>query len=117
MIRWAGIDDVKEYLAERGMAAPEALRMPAFVVDEKMLVAYVEVESKICEVHICVKKMAVRHAKRLIEDGEMFLKCQGFDAMTTAIEPKYRASIKLAERVGFAPVGCYNSHIVYIKGL
>lgn len=117
MIRWAQLSDVKEYLSERGMESPEALKMPAFVVDEKMLVAYVEVEPKICEVHICVKKMAVRHAKRLVEDGEMFLRAQGFGAMTTAIEPKYRASIKLAERVGFAPVGCYNNHIVYIKGL
>ena len=117
MIRWAQLSDVKEYLSERGMKSPDELRMPAFVVDEKMLVAYVEVEPKICEVHICVKKMAVRHAKRLVADGEMFLRAQGFGAMTTAIEPKYRASIKLAERVGFAPVGCYNNHIVYIKEL
>jgi len=117
MIRRAQLSDVKEYLSERGMESPEALKMPAFVVDEKMLVAYIEVEPKICEVHICVKKMAVRHAKRLVADGEMFLRAQGFGAMTTAIEPKYRASIKLAERVGFAPVGCYNNHIVYIKGL
>lgn len=117
MIRWAQLSDVKEYLSERGMTAPESLKMPAFIVDEKMLVAYVEVEPKICEVHICVKKVAVRHAKRLVADGEMFLRAQGFGTMTTAIEPKYQASIKLAERVGFAPVGCYNNHIVYIKGL
>lgn len=117
MIRWASISDVIEYLTERGLDAPPSLNVPAFVVDEKMLVAYIEVQPKICEVHICVKKMAVRHAKRLIEDVEMFLKCQGFDAMTTAIEPKYRTSIKLAERVGFAPIGCYNGQIVYIKGL
>ena len=117
MIRWAQLSDVKEYLSERGMESPDELRMPAFIVDEKMLVAYVEAEPKICEVHICVKKMAVRHARRLIEDAEMFLRAQGFEAMTTAIEPKYRAAVKLVERVGFAPVGCYNNHIVYIKGI
>lgn len=117
MIRWAQLSDVKEYLSERGMSAPSELRMPAFIVDEKMLVAYIEVEPKVCEVHICVKKLAVRHVKSLVEGTEMFLRAQGFNAMTTAIEPKYRASIKLAERVGFAPIGCYNNHIVYIKGL
>lgn len=117
MIRWAQLSDVKEYLSERGMDAPDELRMPAFVVDEKMLVAYIEIEPKICEVHVCVKKMAVRHARRLVGDAEMFLRAQGFGAMTTAVEPKYRAAVKLVERVGFAPVGCYNNHIVYIKGL
>ena len=117
MIREAELSDVIEYFSERELSAPDSLNCNAFIVDESMLVVYLDVEPLICEVHICVRKRFVRHANRLIEEGERYLRLKGYDAMATAIEPKYKPSIKLAERIGFKRIGCYNNQIIYCKEL
>lgn len=117
MIREAHLSDIAEYFNERGLETPDELKCDAFIVDESMLVVYLDVEPLICEVHICVRKRSVRHANRLIEEGERYLRLKGYDAMTTAIEPKYKSSIKLAERIGFNQIGCYNNHIIFCKEL
>lgn len=117
MIREATLSDVAEYFSERGLEIPDALNCDSFIVDESMLVVYLDVEPLICEVHICVRKRFVRYASRLIEEGERYLRLKGYDAMTTAIEPQYRPSIKLVERIGFNRIGCYNNHIIFCKEL
>ncbi len=117
MIRDAELSDVVEYFNERQLAAPEKLNCDAFIVDESMLVVYMDVEPLICEVHVCVKKRFVRHTNRLIEEGERYLRLKGYDAMVTAIEPEYAPSIKLVERIGFKRIGCYNNSIIFCKEL
>ncbi len=117
MIRQATIADVKEFFSERGLSSPDELNCGAFVVDESMLVVYLDVEPLTCEVHICVKKRYVRHANRLIEEGERHLRFNGYEAMMTAIEPKHKPSIKLCERIGFKRVHCYNNQIIFFKEL
>lgn len=117
MIREAELSDVAEYFTERQLAIPEKLSCDAFIVDESMLVVYMDVEPLICEVHICVKKRFVRHANRLIEEGERYLRLKGYDSIVTAIEPNHKPSIKLVERIGFKRIGCYNDHVIFCKGL
>jgi L-amino acid N-acyltransferase YncA len=117
MIRQATLDDVAEYFGERGIAVPDAIGCKAMIVDESLLVAYDAVDESSCEVHICAKRKAVRHVKRLIETAEHFLLFQGFDRLYTSIEPKYTTSIRLAERIGFKQLGCYNDHIIFGKEL
>lgn len=117
MIREAELSDVVEYLTERGLAIPEHLKESAVIIDESMLLGYKEVEPLICEVHICVKKSAVRRAVELSEIGEYFLRLKGYQAMITAIEPRFKTVIKFAERIGFKRIGCYNDEILFCKGL
>lgn len=117
MIRDAELSDVVEYLAERGLVTPEHLNESAVIIDESMLLGYKEVEPLICEVHICVKKSAVRRAVELSEIAEYFLRLKGYQAMITAIEPRFKAVIKFAERIGFKRIGCYNDEILFCKEL
>lgn len=117
MIRDAELSDVVEYLSERGFNTPEWLTESAVVIDESMLLGFAEVEPLICEVHICVKKSAVRRAVELSEIAEYFLRLKGYQAMVTAIELKFKTVIKFAERIGFKRIGCYNDEILFCKEL
>lgn len=117
MIRDAALSDVIEYFDERGLSMPDSLNCQAFIVDESMLVAFVDIEPMICEAHICVKRKSVRRINKLIESAEAHLKLLGYKVLTTSIEPEYLPSIKLAERIGFKRIGCYNNHIIFCKEL
>ena len=117
MIRDAELSDVVEYLAERGLIIPEDLKESAVIIGESMLLGYKEVGPLICEVHICVRKSAVRRAQELTEIGEYFLRLKGFQAMITAIHPDYKTATKFVERIGFKRIGCYNEEILFCKGL
>lgn len=117
MIREASLLDVLEFLNDRGLGEVDSVKCKTFIVDNNLLVAYEESGPYTCEVHIIIKKGAVRHYSELISEAECYLKLKGFDAMMTAIEPKYTASIKLAERIGFQRIGCYNEQILFSKGL
>lgn len=117
MIREAGLSDVIEYLTERCLAIPSALEESAVIIDESMLLGFKEVEPLICEVHVCVRKSAVRRAQELTEIGEYFLRLKGYQAMITAIHPDFKTVIKFAERIGFKRIGCYNDEILFCKEL
>jgi L-amino acid N-acyltransferase YncA len=117
MIREASLADVSEFFSERDLEVPERLGCKVMVVDESLLVAYDQIDEFTCEVHICAKRKAVRHVKELIAIAEHFLLFQGFQRLITAIEPKYTASIKLVERIGFKQLGCYNNQMIFGKEL